>query len=260
MPLMETDRGRIAYEVRGSGPPLILSSGLGGSSHSWSLVAPLLARRHTIITYDQVGTGESERRLAPHNVTAMADDVVALLRALGVGPVDFVGHALGAAIGLTLTGRNLWPVERMVLAAGFAAPDAYMRHCLELRKGILACQGIEAFCAATPLFLFPGWWINANADGLQARAQAAVAAFPGREITLARMDGLLAFDATCELATIHQPTLVIASANDGFTAPTTSQTLAKGLANAVFATVPDGGHVTHELFPDQFARLVLDFT
>ena len=259
MPTVDTGRGRIAYDIQGSGSPLVMSPGLGGSRHAWSKVAPLLARRHTVITYDHVGTGESGRRAAPHDVGAMAEDVVGLLQALTVGPVDFVGHALGAAIGLELAGRARWPVKRLVLAAGFAAPDPYMRRCLELRKGILERQGVEAFCAAAPLFLFPGWWINENADTVDAKIREAVANFPGHDIALARSDGLLSFSAESHLAVIDQPTLVIASANDGFTSSRTSHRLSERMKQAGFVQMPDGGHVAAELFPDAFADLVLEF-
>lgn len=259
MPVATTSRGPIAYDVAGSGPAIVMSAGLGGARQAWSHVVPRLARRHTVVTYDHVGTGGSGRRESPHDVATMAEDVTALLRVLALGEIDFVGHALGAAIGLELASRSLWPVRRLVLASGFSAPDAYMRRCLALRKGILARQGVEAFCAATPLFLFPGWWINENADQLDAKTRQAVAGFPGNDIVLARIDGLLSFDVESRLAGIDQPTLVIASANDGFTASATSRRLSEQMTHAEFALMPDGGHVAAELFPDEFADLVLGF-
>ncbi len=259
MPVATTKRGPIAYDIVGNGPAMVMSSGLGGIRQAWAHVIPLLAAKHTVVTYDHVGTGESGRRTTSHDVTSMAQDVSELLRVLGLGEIDFVGHALGAAIGLDLASRSLWPIRRLVLASGFSASDTYMRRCLELRKGILAHQGIEAFCAATPLFLFPGWWINANADQLDAKARQAIAAFPGHEITLARIAGLLEFDATDRLHRIQQPALIIAAANDGFTAPSTSQKLAAELPLGAFMTMRDGAHMVAELLPEDFAQLVSDF-
>jgi len=52
--------GRVAYEVNGSGPPLLLVTGLGGSRRYWANVVPALAREFTVITHDHMGVGDSQ--------------------------------------------------------------------------------------------------------------------------------------------------------------------------------------------------------
>jgi aminoacrylate hydrolase len=52
--------GRLAYDINGSGPPLLLVTGLGGSRRYWANVVPALAREFTVITHDHMGIGDSQ--------------------------------------------------------------------------------------------------------------------------------------------------------------------------------------------------------
>ncbi len=72
--------GGLYYEEHGSGQPLILSAGLGGSGNYWLPNLPALAERHRVILYDHRGTGRSDRALpATTSIEEMSADIVALL-------------------------------------------------------------------------------------------------------------------------------------------------------------------------------------
>ena len=68
------------YETHGSGPPLILSPGLGGSGKYWLPNLAALSANHRVILYDHRGTGRSDRTL-PDAVTVeqMGQDILALI-------------------------------------------------------------------------------------------------------------------------------------------------------------------------------------
>src|SRR5205085_965108 len=114
--LPRRDRLRRAYRLMGEiaglyyeehgpadGPPVILSSGLGGSGAYWTPNLPALAERHRVILYDHRGTGNSDRALPPAlDVEDMAEDVLALMDGLGIGRASLVGHAAGGVMGLSL--------------------------------------------------------------------------------------------------------------------------------------------------------------
>ena len=89
------------YELHGSedAPSLILSSGLGGSASYWKPNIAALAEHFRVIAYDHRGTGRSDRAL-PNVVTVddFADDILALMNALGVERVGIIGHAAGAEV------------------------------------------------------------------------------------------------------------------------------------------------------------------
>ena len=57
--LIDTGATKLYYEMRGSGPPLLLITGGAGDAGEWAAVAPGLADGHTVITYDRRGMSRS---------------------------------------------------------------------------------------------------------------------------------------------------------------------------------------------------------
>jgi aminoacrylate hydrolase len=102
MPTIAIGDGEIAYEETGSGEPLLFVSGLNGTGRSWAPQVPFFSQHYRVITYDQRGTGSSDRLQRTFSVDGMAGDVIALLDALGLERVHLVGQSTGGAIGQTL--------------------------------------------------------------------------------------------------------------------------------------------------------------
>jgi len=114
------------YEEHGSGPPLILSAGLGGSGSYWLPNVLALAADHRVILYDHRGTGRSDRAL-PDTVTVeqMGDDILALIDGLGLEQATIIGHAAGAVAGLAAALAAPEKIDRLVLVNGWSAPDPH---------------------------------------------------------------------------------------------------------------------------------------
>jgi pimeloyl-ACP methyl ester carboxylesterase len=97
---------RIRYVDQGSGQPVVLLHGFGGSLESgWveTGVLPNLARDYRVIALDYRGHGQSDK---PHDPKSygrhMGQDVVRLLDHLNIARAHIVGHSLGAGITATL--------------------------------------------------------------------------------------------------------------------------------------------------------------
>jgi hypothetical protein len=58
------------------------------------------------------------------------------------------------------------------------------------------------YVRSTPVFLYPDWWINRNLALLEAREKLTIPAFPAPEIVASRIDAIIAFDRTADLAKI----------------------------------------------------------
>jgi pimeloyl-ACP methyl ester carboxylesterase len=87
---------RLYIECTGSGgPAVILQAGLGASSASWAAIAPAIAAKTTVCTYDRAGHGLSDEA-GPQDGIALATDLHTLLERAGVaGPYVLVGHSSG---------------------------------------------------------------------------------------------------------------------------------------------------------------------
>ena len=82
----------------GSGAPVLLVAGWPQSWYAWRHVMPLLADNHRVIAIDPPGLGDSGRPRA-YDTASVADCFSALLDALALDRVDFVGHDIGAWLG-----------------------------------------------------------------------------------------------------------------------------------------------------------------
>jgi aminoacrylate hydrolase len=102
----------VHYEVSGDGPPLLLIAGTGSDGASWGPLVPLLGGR-TLILIDNRGSGQT-RVQGPLEISEMADDCAALVRHLGLGAVDVVGHSLGGYIGLLFAEAHPEQVRNLV--------------------------------------------------------------------------------------------------------------------------------------------------
>ncbi|WP_039802389.1 alpha/beta hydrolase [Nocardia araoensis] len=101
---LEVPGADLYYEVRGSGPMLLIGqSGEGDARRGEDLVGHL-ERRFTVVTYDRRGLSRSIIRDpgVPASVATHADDVNRLLSTLTDEPVAMLGCSMGAAIGLHL--------------------------------------------------------------------------------------------------------------------------------------------------------------
>lgn len=254
----------IFYELHG-GPVagrevVLLSSGLGGSGAFWAPQMQALTARWPVVTYDHRGTGRSVRELPPHyTVGHMAGDMVKVMDALGLAKAHVVGHAAGGNAGLQLALDHPDRLSKLVVINGWSRPDPHIQRCFTTRLHLLNDTGPEAYVHAQPIFLYPADWISRNHTRLQAEEAHHVASFPPREVMLARINALLAFDIDARLDEITHRVLVSASADDMLVPMSCSQRLAGRLPNADFQQVAWGGHGFTVTDPETFNEGLVKF-
>lgn len=119
----------------GQGAPLLMLHGLAnGNMASWysAIASPLSASRQVLL-YDQRGHGGSSLAASGYDLDRQADDLQAVLDHYhcGQGPVDLVGHSMGALIALHYALRHPGRVRRLVLvdapmpARDYVAPSLF---------------------------------------------------------------------------------------------------------------------------------------
>lgn len=106
----ESSGGLVAYDVIGSGPPVVLIHGTPFSSRVWRKIVPKLVEKRAVYVFDLIGYGASEKREGQDVSLAAQGRVVAeLLDYWGLNEPDVVGHDFGGATALRthlLEGRD----------------------------------------------------------------------------------------------------------------------------------------------------------
>jgi aminoacrylate hydrolase len=248
------------YELHGTGdaPPLILSSGLGGSASYWAPNLAAFAEHYRVILYDHRGTGRSDRALPEAvSVDDFADDMLGLMDALGIGRAHIVGHAAGGVAGLALALKAPERLDRLVVVNGWAKADPHFLRCFEARLNLLRHSGVEAFLRAQPIFLYPANWISAHTAELDAELPHQLATFPGVAAMAKRIAALAAFDATGRLAGLGDRVLVLTAADDMLVPSDAGERLADELGWGWVEQLAWGGHACTVTRPDAFNAPVL---
>jgi pimeloyl-ACP methyl ester carboxylesterase len=106
---------RRAYVKTGSGPPVLLLHGLGGSHETWDGIIPALAEHHTVIAPDLLGHGRSDKPRADYSIGGYANGMRDLLSVLGIDKVTVVGHSFGGGVAMQLAYQYPARCERLVL-------------------------------------------------------------------------------------------------------------------------------------------------
>lgn len=245
---------------RANGPPILLSSGLGGSGSYWQPNLAAFGKHHRVITYDHRGTGRSDRTVAGDlTVEAMAADVVTLLDGLGIERVTFVGHALGGHIGLALALHAPDRIERLVVINGWAKLDQHTARCFDTRLALLRDSGPRAYLHAQPLFLYPPQWISDHHEALQVEEEVHLAHFPGAEMIQRRVAAARRFNIAGRLDEVRVPTLLVASDDDMLVPPSASEKLAAGIPGAQLARMAVGAHACNVTRADHFNMWLCDW-
>lgn len=250
------------YEIHGpaDAPPLILSSGLGGSAGYWGPNLAALAEHFRVIAYDHRGTGRSDRAL-PDTLTVddFADDMLALMEALHIERAHIIGHAAGGVAGLALALKAPERMDRLVVVNGWAKADPHFLRCFEARLALLRHAGAEAFLRAQPIFLYPADWISIRSDELDAELPHQMDAFPGAATMEKRIAALAAFDVTGRLRHLGKRVMTLVAVDDMLVPSGAGWALSRELGGARHERMEWGGHACNVTDPERFNRIVLEF-
>jgi pimeloyl-ACP methyl ester carboxylesterase len=99
---VEVGGTRLHVAEAGEGPPVLLLHGWPQHWWAWRKVIPALAAERRVICPDLRGFGWSDAPAGRYEMQGFADDILALLDALGLEQVDLIGHDWGGYSGFLL--------------------------------------------------------------------------------------------------------------------------------------------------------------
>ncbi|KAB2342057.1 alpha/beta fold hydrolase [Actinomadura rudentiformis] len=254
---IEVSGGRIAYDVTGEGPLVILAPGMGDLRSTYRLLGPELVRAgYRVVTTDLRGHGESSTPFASYDNTSAGADLVALIRHLG-GPAVIVGHSFSGGSAVWAAGEDASLVNGLVLVGAFTRPVSMNLFMTQLARLVLGFPALWGMYYKT---LFKGPKPADFAEHLAAvkanmREKGRMAA--AREMGLGTktdMDG--------RLGRVTAPTLIMYGTKDpDFPDPEAEAGIVAGeLAGKTETVMIEGaGHYPHQEFPAETAAAVLAF-
>ena len=257
---------KMRYFVGGEGPPLILVHGLGGAAANWTELAPLLARKYTLLVPDLPGHGGSEALPAVSGLEPFADRVALIAEREGMLPAPVVGHSLGGMVVLRLALRRPDDVSAVVLAAaaGLSVGSVWGRNLLSIfaviRPGRLAarCRGLVSRSHLLRRFVF-GFVSVADPGSL---TDEAVEGFLAAHLLHTDVDSawqaLRADDPRQELEAVRCPVLVLWGAED-VQLPLDDAFEYSRRLHAPLRVIPGCGHLLIGERPDVCARAIDSF-
>jgi pimeloyl-ACP methyl ester carboxylesterase len=136
--LIEANRAALHYEERGAGAPLILIHGGLASGAQWEPVVTELADGFRVITPDSRGHGRSTNPAEELSYALIADDIAAMIAALGLHRPVVGGWSDGGQVSLELGARH--PGVAGGLIAGAAYPDFEAGGLREAHRALLGAD------------------------------------------------------------------------------------------------------------------------
>ena len=226
------DGGTLSYDVSGAGPPIVFVAGLGEYGTYWMAQVAAFSTAYQVVTFDHGGVGASEGQ-PPYKVERWAADTLRLIDHLGLDRVQLVGHSSGGAIAQVLAADHSDRVASLVLGASWARLDTRLRKLFVFRKRALYEQvGFD--------------WRSAFRNTPQ-------------EIAAARIDAVLAYDTGERLRSIHNPTLLIAAADDLLVPWQLSELIVEDIEHAHLVKLDRGGHHFPQTQVETYNTLLLEF-
>lgn len=267
---LEVDGGRLAYDVSGEGPLIVLAHGMGENRTSYGAVAArLVAAGFRVARLDLRGHGESSTGWSAYTRTAVAGDILALIRELG-GPAVVVGHSFSGGAATIAAAQESSLVSAVVEIAPFTRAQRFdvgaMFSHAGYRKGATLLMG-ATMLRSTGLWkryldhAFPG--VRPAGLGEHISALESDLRRPGRMAVVGKMGMAAPTDAGARLADVRQPVLVLMGTLDpDWPDP-------KAEAEGVVASLPAGvgrveliegaGHYAHVQSPDEVATAIIGF-
>jgi 3-oxoadipate enol-lactonase len=261
MPKIEANGIQIYYEQHGweneDADVLVLSNGILMSTASWPLQAPVLSKHYRLLLYDCRGMWQSEHPPGPYSMEMHADDLAALLDALGIQQAHIGGISYGAEISMIFALKYPAKTRSLILSSAVSQVDPLLKGFMESWIAAAQAQDAEMLFDVTYPLNFSEAWIAAN--------QAALGVARERYESLdldALLELLLSFsrlDVTADLHKITAPVLVIVGEEDILKPRKYAETIAREIPNAEFAVVPHAGHAVCWEQPGVFNSLILGF-
>ncbi|MEM8917421.1 MAG: alpha/beta fold hydrolase [Pseudomonadota bacterium] len=257
--MVDVGDAEIHVEVTGSGPDLLLVAGLGGRGAFWTNQIQDFAAHFRVIAFDHRGCGNSTPDKVVYGAEHMARDVLALMDTMDIEQAGLVGHSTGGAIGQHIALDQPERLSRLVLSCSWAGPDEYLTQLFRTRREILISCGPLAYLTMGTYLAMPSSILQPQMTSARTFMEERLAAFPGLEVELSRINAVYTHDLRSRLQGIKVPTLCIGARDDQITPPGFTEELGQLIDGAETHLLDLGGHFSPLASTEAYNKRVLEF-
>ncbi|MGD9851362.1 MAG: alpha/beta fold hydrolase [Nitrospirales bacterium] len=245
---------RIVYTEIGTGPPVILLHGFGGSMWNWEYQYEALAKHHRVLIPDLLGSGLSDKPPGPYTPKYLLDFFRAFMDALHIPRAVLIGNSMGAGLAMGMAMDYPERVESLILISGFPP---------NLQESVASRKYQQFMYHRPPLWLAKlGNWIVGRSTTERLLQEIIFRqelitplvierSFQNRqrggllETLYALLDNIDEWEGQYgkRIDQISQRTLVLWGEHDRVFPPIVGERLKNQLPDAVWQIIPDSGHL-----------------
>ena len=245
----------INYELHGKQGSswLILSHSLACSVRMWDPQVAALKDRYCILNYDMRGHGKSAAPQGPYTLDMLADDVLGLMKELGIKRATYMGLSIGGMIGQTLALKRPELFDKMVLAdTSHAQPPEAIKQ-WEERIRVAQTQGMKALVPST----MERWFTPSFRESPPAKKIAKLIEDTPVAGYIGCGQAIMKLNTTARLKDIQLPVLAIAGEADP-SAPGTRH-IGENVPGAKLVMIPKAAHIANIEQPETFNQALRAF-
>ncbi|HTP30391.1 MAG TPA: alpha/beta hydrolase [Anaeromyxobacteraceae bacterium] len=262
MPKLRANDITLNYDRQGTGEPLLLIPYLAVDHACYAFQVAEYAKHFTCISVDLRGTGESDKPEGTWSTELFADDVAALLQALGIRSAHVAGVSLGAATGMWLAAKYPERVKSLSLHSSWPKSDPFLEAAVKgwqvMAKALgsvpeMVIAGIFPWCFTPELYAARPDYIQALADFVRGRPAQPLDAFARQS------NAVIAHDAEAQLGKIRAPTQITFGRHDQVTSTRFANRLKEGIAGSELLVFEGCAHAAIYEKVEEFNQRTLAF-
>ena len=247
------------YELSGKKnvPVVMLSHSLGSSLIMWVPQMKVLGPQFQVLRYDIRGHGKSEVPAGPYNLELLGEDAIALLDALRIEKVHWIGLSMGGMIGQSVALNHPKRLKSLALCdtGAVIAPEA--QPIWQERIDAVREKGVESQLEATMERWFTPSFLKLSPPMLGVTRKQFLAT-PAKGY-MGCIEAIRKLSYLDRLSKIKIPTLIMVGEDDPGTPVAVSEAMHQRIPNSRMVVIPSARHLSNVEQPEVFNVTLLKF-
>ena len=252
---------KLAYQTKGSGPPLIFLHGIGGNKDNWIRQIDFFCKSHTVVAWDARGYGESDDYEGPLNFRDFSHDLLRMLDHLSYDKVHLCGLSMGGRIVL-----DFWEIYRergasLTLVDTFPGFDKSFseegreKFIRERRQPLIEENKEPSDIASS---VVPGL-VGPTASKKVIDELILSMGKLHKSSYVKTIESMTRYKLVTDVSSIDIPVQIIVGEEDRLTPPAISRKMHEEIKNSRLAIIPESGHLPNIEKPEDFNACLWEF-